>query len=136
MEEIQVAQEEFLKLSQEDADRIFQKVAQVSNRYRLPLAKLAAEETGMGCFEDKVMKNGLSSELIFDRYRDTKTCGLIKGDRSHGVKVYAYPAVSEHCPIYAMELYETTVFNFLTVACAFFFSHYCYFRGLFVLSLP
>lgn len=83
-----------MKLSQEEADRIFQKVAQVSNAHRLPLAKLAAQETGMGCFEDKVMKNGLASELVFDRYRDTKTCGLIKGDRFHGLKVYAYPAVS------------------------------------------
>jgi hypothetical protein len=62
-------------LSQEDADWIFQKVAQVSNSYRLLLVKLAAEETD---FEDKVMKNGLSSELILDRCRDTKTCGSIR----------------------------------------------------------
>ena len=92
LDEIKVAQEQFYLLNQEDADRIFQKVAQEANRHRLPLAKLAATETGMGCFEDKVLKNGLACELTYDRYRNAKTCGLIQGDSAHGTKVYAYPA--------------------------------------------
>jgi len=93
LDELKVAQEQFYLLNQEDADRIFQKVAQEANRHRLPLAKLAATETGMGCFEDKVLKNGLACELTYDRYRNSKTCGLIQGDSAHGTKVYAYPAV-------------------------------------------
>ena len=93
LEELKIAQEQFLSLTQEDADRIFKKVAQECNRHRLPLAKLAAQETGMGCFEDKVLKNGLACELTYDRYRNSKTCGQISGDSSHGMKVFAYPAV-------------------------------------------
>lgn len=89
--EVANAQEEFLKLSQEDTNRVFQAVAQAANLERLPLAKLAREETKMGCFEDKVLKNGLACELIYDRYYDAKTCGLIHEDYFHGIKTYAYP---------------------------------------------
>ena len=86
------AQVEFASFSQEDSDRIFRAVAQAANFERLPLAKLAFEETAMGCFEDKVLKNGLACELIFDRYKNSKTCGLISEDTFHGIKKYAYPA--------------------------------------------
>ena len=89
---LQTAQDAFYQLTQEDADRIFKQVAKEANHYRLPLAKFAATETQMGCFEDKVLKNGLVCELILDRYRDTKTCGLISSDTKHGTKVYAHPA--------------------------------------------
>jgi len=54
------AQLEFAMLTQEQADRIFDAVAQAANKHRVPLAKLAAEETQMGCFEDKVIKNGIA----------------------------------------------------------------------------
>jgi len=84
------AQEEFLLLTQEDTDRVFRAVAQAANLQRLPLAKLAKEETKMGCFEDKVLKNGLACELIYDHYCDSKTCGLIHEDHFHGMKTYAY----------------------------------------------
>lgn len=89
------AQKEFTKLNQEDANKIFNAVAQEANRCRLPLAKMAFRETQMGCFEDKVIKNGLACELIQDRYKDSKTCGLIHEDSFHGLKTYAYPVVSK-----------------------------------------
>jgi len=95
LSEMSRAQEEFLKLGQEDADRIFNAIAQAANFQRLPLAKLAAQETGMGCLEDKVLKNGLACELIHDRYKDAKTCGLILEDSFHGLKTYAHPVVRE-----------------------------------------
>lgn len=85
------AQEEFTTFSQEDSDRIFRAVAQAANFERLPLAKLAFEETQMGCFEDKVLKNGLACELISERYKNSKTCGLISEDTYHGIKTYAFP---------------------------------------------
>jgi len=86
------AQKAFAMLKQEDADRIFSAVAHEANKHRLPLAKLAAQETQMGCFEDKVIKNGLVCELIHDRYKDEKTCGLIHADAVHGVYTYASPS--------------------------------------------
>jgi acyl-CoA reductase-like NAD-dependent aldehyde dehydrogenase len=85
------AQEKFSKLNQEDVDRIFNAVAQEANLQRLPLAKMAVLETEMGCFEDKVLKNGLACELIRDRYANAKTCDLIHEDLYHGMKTYAKP---------------------------------------------
>mmetsp|Transcript_29374 Transcript_29374/g.42622 ORF Transcript_29374/g.42622 Transcript_29374/m.42622 type:complete len:236 (-) Transcript_29374:84-791(-) len=93
LQELQMAQDQFLDLDQADADRVFQAVAQEADKHRLYLAKLAVDETKMGCFEDKVLKNGLACELIYDRYLKAKTCGLIKGDTVHGTNVYANPVV-------------------------------------------
>ena len=60
LEQVRAAQDDFATMSQEDADRIFTHVARVANKNRVPLARMAAEETGMGVFEDKVLKNGLA----------------------------------------------------------------------------
>jgi acetaldehyde dehydrogenase/alcohol dehydrogenase len=91
LDEMKTAQEEFAKLTQEDADRIFDAISREVNMHRLPLAKMAREETGMGQFEDKVLKNGLAAELIHDRYAKAKTCGIINEDKYHGITTYAYP---------------------------------------------
>jgi hypothetical protein len=91
LKELERAQEEFFRLTQEDADRIFNAVAEEANMQRLPLAKLAVEETKMGQVEDKVLKNGLACELIHDRYENAKTCGLIDDDAFHGLKTFAHP---------------------------------------------
>lgn len=86
-----IVQEKFSKLTQEETDRIFNAVAQEANVHRLPLAKMAVLETKMGCFEDKVLKNGLACELIRDRYASAKTCDLIHEDLHHGMRTYAKP---------------------------------------------
>mmetsp|Transcript_3284 Transcript_3284/g.4909 ORF Transcript_3284/g.4909 Transcript_3284/m.4909 type:complete len:328 (-) Transcript_3284:5638-6621(-) len=91
LDELSKAQEEFATFDQEKTDRIFNAISEEANLQRLPLAKLAAEETGMGQLEDKVLKNGLAAELIKDRYKDSKTCGLISEDTFHGLKTYAKP---------------------------------------------
>ena len=85
------AQGRFIALSQEQTDFIFSEVARAANKARVPLAVMAAEETGMGCMEDKVIKNSLACELISDRYKNSKTCGLIREDQPHGLRVYANP---------------------------------------------
>ena len=85
------AQEQFATLTQEQTDFIFSEIAKVANKARVPLAVMAAEETGMGCMEDKVIKNSLACELICDRYKNSKTCGLIREDQPHGLRVYANP---------------------------------------------
>jgi acetaldehyde dehydrogenase/alcohol dehydrogenase len=85
------AQEEFARFSQEQVDRIFRAAAQAANQARIPLAKLAAEETGMGVVEDKVIKNHFAAEYIYNAYRDARTCGIIGEDPVAGIKKVAEP---------------------------------------------
>ena len=85
------AQHKFSTLTQEQTDLIFTEVAKVASKARVPLAKFAVEETGMGCMEDKVIKNSLACELIHDRYKNSKTCGMISGDDEHGLRTFAHP---------------------------------------------
>ena len=111
-----IAQDSFATQSQEDADRIFTEVAKTANKSRVPLASLAFDETKMGCFEDKVLKNGLACELISDRYKDIKTCGLVSSDDVHGIRTYASPGKSEYvlfCCVLCCVQYEASVIRIL-----------------------
>ena len=91
MEQTRAAQREFAKYSQEQVDRIFLAAASAANKARIPLAKLAVEETGMGVVEDKVIKNNYAAEYIYNAYKDTKTCGVIEEDKAFGIKKIAEP---------------------------------------------
>ena len=72
-------------------DRIFRAAALAANEARIPLAKMAVRETGMGVVEDKVIKNNYAAEYIYHQYKDEKTCGVIQEDRAFGYKVVAEP---------------------------------------------
>lgn len=85
------AQKAFSTYSQEAVDKIFLAAATAANQNRLPLAKLAVEETGMGVVEDKVIKNHFASEYIYNAYKDVKTCGVLEEDKAYGVKKIAEP---------------------------------------------
>ena len=85
------AQKLFATYTQEQVDKIFTAAALAANKARIPLAKLAVEETGMGIVEDKVIKNHYASEYIYNAYRDTKTCGVIEEDKAYGIKKVAEP---------------------------------------------
>jgi acetaldehyde dehydrogenase / alcohol dehydrogenase len=85
------AQEQYATYTQVQVDHIFKKVARAANLARIPLAKLAVAETGMGIVEDKVIKNHFASEIIYNKYKDTKTCGLIEDDPSFGIQKIAEP---------------------------------------------
>ncbi len=88
---VREAQEIFSTYTQEQVDKIFKAAALAANKARIPLAKLAVEETGMGIVEDKVIKNNYASEYIYNAYRDTKTCGIIEEDKAFGIKKIAEP---------------------------------------------
>ena len=88
---VRKAQKEFSTYTQEQVDAIFLAAATAADQARLPLAKLAVEETGMGVMEDKVIKNHFAAEYIYNAYRDTKTCDVIEEDRSAGIKKIAEP---------------------------------------------
>ncbi len=88
---VREAQAEFANFTQEQVDRIFKAAALAANKQRIPLAKMAVAETGMGIVEDKVIKNHYASEYIYNAYKDTKTCGIVEEDVENGIKKIAEP---------------------------------------------
>lgn len=88
---VKVAQEKYASYTQEQVDYIFKKAALAANAARIPLAKIAVEETGMGVVEDKVIKNHFASEIIYNKYKQDKTCGVIEEDKSFGFQKIAEP---------------------------------------------
>ena len=88
---VRSAQRIYSTYTQEQVDKIFLAAASAANKARIPLAKMAVEETGMGIVEDKVIKNNYASEHIYNAYRNVKTCGVIEEDKSYGMKKIAEP---------------------------------------------
>ena len=91
MKAMREAQKEFAKFSQEQVDKIFYEAAMAANKMRIPLAKMAVEETQRGVLEDKIIKNHYAAEYICNAYKDTKTCGVIEEDTAYGIKKVAEP---------------------------------------------
>ena len=85
------AQKKFASFTQEQVDKIFFEAAMAANKMRIPLARMACEETGMGVLEDKVIKNHYAAEYTYNAYRRVKTCGVIETDTSYGIKKIAEP---------------------------------------------
>ena len=85
------AQKVFATYTQEQVDKIFFAAASAANKMRIPLAKMAVEETGMGIVEDKVIKNNYAAEYIYNAYKNTKTVGVIEEDKEYGIKKIAEP---------------------------------------------
>ncbi|MGM9589070.1 MAG: bifunctional acetaldehyde-CoA/alcohol dehydrogenase [Faecousia sp.] len=88
---VRAAQKIYASFTQEQVDRIFLAAATAANRARIPLAKMAVSETGMGIVEDKVIKNHYAAEYIYNAYKDTKTCGIIEEDTAYGIRKIAEP---------------------------------------------
>ncbi|MEG2938780.1 MAG: bifunctional acetaldehyde-CoA/alcohol dehydrogenase, partial [Oscillospiraceae bacterium] len=88
---VREAQRKFSAYTQEQVDAIFLAAATAANKARIPLAKMAVEETGMGVVEDKVIKNHYAAEYIYNAYRHTKTCGVLEEDKAFGTKKIAEP---------------------------------------------
>ena len=89
--EVKEAQEKFSKFTQEQVDKIFLAAATAANQARIPLAKLAVEETGMGVVEDKIIKNHYAAEYIYNKYKNEKTCGVVEEDNAYGIKKVVEP---------------------------------------------
>lgn len=89
--QVRDAQKIFASYTQEQVDAIFKAAAIAANQARIPLAKMAVEETGMGVVEDKVIKNHYAAEYIYNKYKDVQTCGVIEEDKSFGIKKIAEP---------------------------------------------
>ena len=85
------AQKIFAAFTQEQVDKIFKAAATAADKARIPLAKDAVEETGMGIVEDKVIKNHYAAEYVYNAYKNTRTCGVIEEDTAYGIKKIAEP---------------------------------------------
>ncbi len=88
---VKKAQEVFETFTQEQVDAIFKAAATAADKARIPLARMAVEETGMGVLEDKIIKNHYASEYIYNKHKDAKTCGIIREDKANGIKIVAEP---------------------------------------------
>lgn len=88
---VRAAQKEFSTYTQEQVDKIFLAAAKAANMARIPLAKMAVEETGMGIVEDKIIKNHYAAEYIYNKYKNTKTCGVIEENKAFGTMRIADP---------------------------------------------
>lgn len=91
IKKVSEAQKKFATYTQEQVDEIFRRVALKASSMRIPLAKMAVEETGMGVAEDKVIKNHFASEYIYNKFKNTKTCGIIEDDKANGMIKFAEP---------------------------------------------
>ena len=91
IQRVKVAQAEFATFTQEQVDRIFKQAALAANAARIPLAKAAVQESGMGVIEDKAIKNHFASEMIYNKYKHDKTCGVIESDKHFGYERIAEP---------------------------------------------
>ena len=91
LQEIRKAQNQFSTYSQQQVDAIFRAAALAACKQRIPLAKQAVEETGMGVVEDKVIKNHYAAEYIYNAYKNAKTCGVVEEDAAYGIKKIAEP---------------------------------------------
>jgi acetaldehyde dehydrogenase/alcohol dehydrogenase len=91
IKQAQKAAQAFLQLEQKDVDRIVHAMARAGEAERLSLARLAVEETHMGVFEDKVIKNQFATEYIYNSIKNVKTVGIIRHDASRGIAELAEP---------------------------------------------
>jgi len=91
IERAKKAQKIYATFTQEQVDAIFKAAATAADKARIPLARMAVEETGMGVLEDKIIKNHYASEYIYNKHKNAKTCGVIKEDKTNGIKTVAEP---------------------------------------------
>ncbi len=91
IDRVAAAQKEFATFSQEQVDKIFKAAATAADKARIPLAKMARQETGMGVVEDKIIKNHYAAEYVYNKHKNTKTCGVIEEDKPNGIKIVAEP---------------------------------------------
>ncbi|MBD5401350.1 bifunctional acetaldehyde-CoA/alcohol dehydrogenase [bacterium] len=91
IERVRKAQKIYATFTQEQVDKIFKAAATAADKARIPLARMAVNETGMGILEDKIIKNHFASEYIYNKHKNAKTCGIIKEDKANGTKIVAEP---------------------------------------------
>jgi acetaldehyde dehydrogenase/alcohol dehydrogenase len=113
LKQVKEAQQLYSTFTQEQVDAIFKRTALLANVYRIPLAKLAVEETKMGIVEDKIIKNHFAAEYIYNKYKNEKTCGIIEEDLTHGIIKVADPIGIIACVVPTTNPTSTAIFKCL-----------------------
>lgn len=113
LKDMRIAQEKYASFTQEQVDKIFKAVSLAANDSRIKLAELAVKETGMGILEDKVIKNHLACEYVYNKYKDEKTCGVLEEDLSFGIQKIAEPLGIVAAIIPTTNPTSTTIFKAL-----------------------
>jgi acetaldehyde dehydrogenase/alcohol dehydrogenase len=113
LKDIRDAQKVFSTYTQEQVDKIFLAVAVAADKARIPLAKMAVRDTGMGVVEDKVIKNHYAAEYIYNAYKNRKTCGIIERDPTFGWTKIAEPVGLIAAIIPTTNPTSTTIFKIL-----------------------
>lgn len=91
VERAATAAEAFRRLDQEEVDRIVWEMVVTGLDHAVELAELAMHETGFGVFEDKVLKNYIATEFLYDYLKDKRSVGVIDEDRARGIEYVAEP---------------------------------------------
>jgi acetaldehyde dehydrogenase/alcohol dehydrogenase len=91
MEKASKAAAQFRLLNQEQTDRIVKAVYKAGFDNRVQLARLAFDETKLGVFKDKVIKNVIATRFVYQDIKDQKTAGLISNDDENGIAEIAQP---------------------------------------------
>ena len=91
MKKAKKASEEYLKLNQEQVDKIVKAMSMAGLEHHMELAKMAVEETGRGIYEDKITKNMFATEYIYHSIKYDKTVGIISENEEEGYEEIAEP---------------------------------------------
>ena len=113
LDRAQLASAEFHQYNQEETDRIVEAVFKAGFNNRVKLAKMAQEETGMGKWEHKVIKNVLGTQLVYESIRNEKTVGVISYDPKTGITEIAQPLGPILAVIPVTNPTSTTMFKIL-----------------------
>lgn len=81
----------FNQYSQDRTDRIVENAARAGFNNRVRLARMAREETNLGVWEHKVLKNVLATQLVFENIKNEKTVGILSHDEQAGITEIAQP---------------------------------------------
>ena len=91
MNKASLAADQFRKLNQEQTDRITRAVYEAGFNARIRLAKMAYEETGLGVWKDKVIKNVIATRFVYEDIKNLRTVGIISEDTEKGIVEIAQP---------------------------------------------
>ena len=107
------AAQAFRRFDQEQVDRVVEAVYEAAWNARHDLARMAIEETGMGVYEHKVIKNSYASLLVFEDIRPRRTVGVICHDALRGISEIAHPKGPILATIPVTNPTSTTIFKTL-----------------------
>ena len=79
------------QLDQEQVDAIVWAMTVAGLKSAIDLAELAIEETGFGVLEDKVVKNYVATEFLYDYLKDKRSVGVVDSDPDRGIDYVAEP---------------------------------------------